>query len=309
MILNKYIMMKYNDQNLRTNSVSRRDFIDHLRESIELKKKEMEKTQAQDFQNTQKKKEESTESNLSSEEESSCQMSLQYEKDQEDLSQFHVLDTGYKIPIGETPKFVQKQDSIHRKLLKSFERDPLAIYENTMMSDDNHQEGLNENEGEAKMETQFEPQKEDFLSSMFLKPEMKNHENFTKPHTPYILDKKGKKHLLSLYARDQSRRELIDILMKDKKVPDLNLNISPTNLRSQVLINYEKLKCNPDIDIDVNELNLLKIRETTYHRYEKEYRECLQKEHQEIRKKSILSRNPLVTFSRTLSRPRERGRK
>lgn len=32
-----------------------------------------------------------------------------------------------------------------------------------------------------------------------------------RPQTPYIIDENGKKHILSLYARDQSRKELIEV--------------------------------------------------------------------------------------------------
>lgn len=105
------------------------------------------------------------------------------------------------------------------------------------------------------------------------------------------------KHLLSLYARDQSRRELIDMLVKGTQIQESEVPSSQISNKTGILAHYEKLKNSPDLDIDINELNLLKIRERTYHRYEMEYNETLKQEHQAIRKKSMLSRSPLVTFS------------
>jgi len=155
----------------------------------------------------------------------------------------------------------------------------------------------------------LEEERQASLVNMFQKPEGKKTFNFPRPHTPYVRDENGKKHLLSLYARDQSRRELIDFLMKRKKPQDIYPDASPRNLRSQVHLNYEQVRKDPNLKVDMSELNLLKIRETTYHRYEQEYKDYLKKKYQAIRKKSMLSRNPLVIFSRALSQPRAQDSK
>jgi len=138
-----------------------------------------------------------------------------------------------------------------------------------------------------------------FVSSIFDNKMSKKGSDLSRPKTPYIKDKEGKNQILSLYARDQSRRELIDILVKGTKIkePKVSSTSEIPFPRSGILSQYDNLKANPHLNIDINELNLLKIRETTYNRYEQEYRESMLREYQAIRKKSMLSRNPLVTFS------------
>lgn len=201
------------------------------------------------------------------------------------------------MPISKSSKFNRKQHVIQKNVFDELDKDPLSDFNSTIISDERNFETYQEEPQQEEPVMPFDKEKQTFLTSMFQKSRGKKTFNFPRPHTPYIRDENGKKHLLSLYARDQSRRELIDILMKEKKPQDICQDASPRNLRSQMLLNYNQMRKNPNHKVDMNELNLLKIRETTYHRYEQEYREYLKKEYQAIRKKSMLSRNPLVIFS------------
>lgn len=101
-----------------------------------------------------------------------------------------------------------KQEAID-KLFKEIDKDPVSSLNTTIISDE-------------AVEFYREPSKYSsvgiFSDNKFNNTKKSNNKNIMllkgempRQKTPYIIDENGKKHILSLYARDQSRKELIEV--------------------------------------------------------------------------------------------------
>ena len=64
------------------------------------------------------------------------------------------------------------------------------------------------------------PDEHFYTTQKMLEKHQSKHKGFMmpRPKTPYIKDKQGKKHLLSLYARDQSRKQLIESMKRENVI-------------------------------------------------------------------------------------------
>lgn len=211
-------------------------------------------------------------------------------RDQQNFGVYNNL-AGNKVAVNKSAKNSTKRDILRETVFTDLDKDPLSPFNSTILSDDRDFKAFQEETEDGKGDETTESPVDPLISKIFGSQKAKD-----RPNTPYIKDKNGQKHLLSLYARDQSRRELIDMLIKGTKIQDPPVVAQPEVRKTEIERKNFQMD-NQAKDVDVNELNLLKIRETTYKRYEQEYQKEKKKEYEATRKKSMLSRNPMVTFS------------